>query len=246
MAKKIIRLTRETDPFGSALLDHSKGKKNLFIKVHSDATEEDHIQVRYLFRPFDSWPELEKVAISKCKGKILEVGAGAGSHSLYLQEKGQNVTSLDFSPGAVEVMRSRGLKDVVYENFEDFQGRGYDTILLLMNGIGLVGSIVGLRSFLNKCFTQLLNQHGQLLFDSSDLVYLLSDPESNIHSYKGKRYYGEVSYRMEYQGILGPRFSWLFIDFKTLESTAKEIGLKAEKVFEDDHFAYLARITRGA
>ena len=243
MGKNIKTLSPDSDPFGAALWDHQQGKRNLFIKVHSDASEEDHIHVKYLFRKYSSWPVLEKKAISLCKGKILELGGGAGSHSLYLQSKGQEVHCLDFSPGAIEVMKERGVENTVFDSVDSYSGTGFDTVLLLMNGIGLVKDIKGLHSFLSKCFSQFLKPGGQLLFDSSDLVYLLSDPGSTIHAYKNKRYYGEVFYRMEYEGIFGPKFKWLFIDFNTLKGIAKKEGLIAEKLFEDDHFAYLARVT---
>jgi SAM-dependent methyltransferase len=237
-------LPPESDPFGAALLDHYNGRKNLFIKVHSDASSEDHIQVKYLFRSYSEWPKLEKRAIETCRGRILEFGAGAGSHSLYLQEKGFDVTAADHSPGAITVMQKRGVQKVIHSTAQDFEESGFDTVLLLMNGIGLVQNIKGLKAFLNKIFKSVLENKGQLLFDSSDLVYLLNDPGSRVHEIKNKRYYGEVAYKMEYENILGPKFHWLFIDFSTLKGISEGLKLKAEKIFEDDHFAYLAKISR--
>ncbi len=242
MSKQIHALLPGEDPFGQALRDHLKGKRNLFIRVHSDATSEDHIDVKYLFREFTDWPEIEKKAIALCRGKILELGSGAGSHGLYLQEQGFDITCLDFSPGSVSVMKERGVKNAVLDTYQNFGATGFDTILMLMNGIGIVGSLKGLRDFLEKAFHSILADGGQVIFDSSDLVYLLSDPGSTIHGFKNSRYYGEVRYRMEYEKTFGPGFSWLFVDFKTLSIECKKLGLKVEKIYEDDHFAYLARV----
>ncbi len=237
------RLKLEKDPFGNALKAHLEGRKNLFIKVHSSAASEDHIQVKYLFRDHDDWPELEKQAIKLCKGKILEIGAGAGSHALFLQNSGLDVTAVDISEGSVEVMGARGIKNIIWGSGLELELGGFDTILLLMNGIGIVESLDGLEKFLLTCFEKYLNPGGQLVFDSSDLVYLLNDQESQIHNYKESRYYGEVAYKMEFEETLGDRFHWLFIDFATLQEICLRLGFKAEKVFEDDHFAYLVKVT---
>lgn len=227
------------DVFGKAIRAYHSGRSRGQIRTYSSLEEEDRFPVSYLFRDFDAMPLLEQTALESCWGKVLDIGCGAGSHSLYLEGKGLDVTSLDESPGAVEVCRKRGLKDVVQADFWQFEGGKYDTLLLLMNGIGLVGQIERMPRFLEKA-KEMLNPGGQIVFDSSDIVYMFDEEELPAGD---EPYYGEVVFQIAYGNLRSDPFPWLYIDFKTLEQIASANGFQCELVRKGDHYDYLAKLT---
>ena len=188
-------------------------------------------------------PEIERVALKRCNGRILDVGAGSGCHSLALQEQGHTVMAIDISPLSVEAMRQRGVKDAQCANLFDrtFTGQ-FDTILLLMNGSGIVGKLANFPAFFLR-MKQLLAPGGQILMDSSDLSYLFEDEEGNLDFAPEDDYYGEVDFRMQYKQVKGDPFDWIYIDFCTLSLQAAQAGFQAEKIAEGEHFDYLVRLT---
>jgi SAM-dependent methyltransferase len=226
------------DVFGEALKDQFLNPPSDILWVHNSYDEPEEMPVDIYFRNEGEMPELELKALSLCRDKVLDVGAGVGSHALVLQKRGFDVTGMDISSAAVTIMQQRGLKKAIEGNILKYTGEKYDTLLFMMNGIGLTGSVAGLKNFL-KNVKELLNPGGQLVFDSSDLMYLYQDiafPENG--------YYGEVSFRYEYKSIKGNWFKWIYIDQATLNDIANELGWKAEIVYEDEHDQYLARLTR--
>ncbi len=231
-------LTPETDPFGKALLDHLDGDKDNAIVAHTAAADNDLIPVKYLFRDYEDMPEQEQLALQFCQGTVLEVGAGAGRHAAILQAAGHTVKCLDISPGAVQVMKKKGIDAELADIFDFNQGQ-YDTILMLMNGIGIVGTLDGLDRFLEHAKT-LLTDGGQIIMDSTDVAYIYEEKGLSMN----QNYYGEVTYRMEYGSIFGPVFPWLYVDLTTLSSYASRHGMTCDLLFENDEFTYLARLMR--
>ena len=130
---------KRKDPLGAALWDYLTAEIKEDIQVHCNLTEDDIIPVSLLFRSWDALPEYEQAALKACKGKILDIGAGAGSHSLILQSWGMEVSAMDISPGAIRVMKARGLNSCIHEDIYQWKGGQYDTLLMLMNGIGSGG-----------------------------------------------------------------------------------------------------------
>ncbi|MCB0380517.1 MAG: class I SAM-dependent methyltransferase [Flavobacteriales bacterium] len=230
------------DALGEALKDYHFHLKAEDITVFSDISEEDAIPTNYLFRNFAEMPKIEQKALELCKGRVLDVGGASGSHSLYLQEKGIDVKSIDISEGAVEVMKARGIENVELINFFDMKDEKFDTILLLMNGIGIAETLEELPKFLNQC-KDLLNPKGQILLDSSDIEYMFEEEDGSKWVDVNKAYYGEVVYQMQYKNTITDHFNWLFLDFKTLKKEAKELGFKTEKVVKGEHFDFLARLS---
>ena len=227
---------------GMAMNDYYQGNRDAKIKIHSPDFEEDEIEVSWYFRQYDDMPEIEKKALDLCQGKIMDIGAGAGSHALYLQKKGMDVTALDISGGACEIMRMRGVKKVLQEDIFTYKEEKYDTSLMLMNGIGVTGSIENLDIFLDS-LNDLLNPGGQLLFDSTNLIYLYSNDQGEEKINLNDDYYGQVQFRMEYDDFFTRQFSWIYIDFDTLAGMAEEKGLKAEKIMDGENYHYLGRIS---
>lgn len=201
----------------------------------------DEMLVATYFRSWEQMPFLEQIALKECRGKVLDVGAGAGSHALLLQEDGLDVTALDSSPGAVAVARARGVRHVFHQDIFTFEQQGFDTLLLLMNGIGLAENLQGLKAFLNRAET-LLNEGGQLLFDSSNVAYLYED---GTPLPAPPRYYGEVQCRYEYGGEKTDWLTWLYIDQLQLKMIANQAGWQMQLLFEDEEEQYLVRLTRG-
>ena len=231
------------DILGTALLDYQQGNYSEDIITYSSLDEEDQIPLPYMFRSFKDMPKLEQKALKICQGEILDVGCGAGSHSLYLQNKGLSVTSLDNSPGAIEVSKQRGLKNTINENLLNFEGKTYDTILILMNGVGLAGTLNGLEKFFAK-LKSLLKTDGQILLDSSDIIYMFeNDEDGGYWIPEDVNYYGEVSFSMEYKNKKSEIFPWLYVDYNTLQRAANYSDFTCELVMEGEHYDYLARLT---
>lgn len=241
---QISLLTPDKDPMGAAIADYYANGKATKLRVFSSMFDEDEIPVKQLFRNFDEMPEAEREALRISTGKILDVGAGSGCHSLALQEMGKEVKAIDISPLSIETMQKRGVKDVAPQNFFSQQFTGsFDTILLLMNGSGIVGRIANLPIFF-QTIKRLLAPGGCVLMDSSDLRYLFEDEDGNLDIDPEDDYYGEVDFRMQYKNIKGDSFDWLYIDFQTLSLHAANNGFKAEMIKEGKHFDYLAKIHR--
>jgi ubiquinone/menaquinone biosynthesis C-methylase UbiE len=242
--KKQSIIPESLDIIGNACRDYlKKPDKNLSIEVWSNIAETDVIPVHYLFRPFKEMPPLEQEALKQCRGKVLDIGAGAGSHALWLQEQDFDVTALEISLGCCEVMQKRGVKNILQEDFFALAVEDkYDTLLMLMNGIGIVGTTDRLKEFFNMA-RKILKPGGQILVDSSDLRYLFLEDDGSILINLNDSYYGEVEYRMSYKGQKGRRFPWLFIDDQLMEYHAEKNGFRFERIAEGEHYDYLARLT---
>jgi 2-polyprenyl-3-methyl-5-hydroxy-6-metoxy-1,4-benzoquinol methylase len=176
-------------------------RRKVPLILHTSYGDQDEMPVEIFFREPDDFPELEFIGLSLCDGRVLDVGAGVGSHSLYLQEKGFEVDALELSQTACHIMQQRGVQHIICEDFYKFEGQKYDTLLLLMNGIGLAGDVDGFRKLLQHS-KELLTENGQLIFDSSDISYLYKD--YNIK--KPAHYFGEIQYQYEYKGTRGNLF----------------------------------------
>ncbi len=225
------------DVFGLALSDFYKNGIADTLWLHNSYDEPEEMPVDIFFRTKEDMPALEHKAISLCHGEVLDVGAGVGSHALVLQEMGIDVTAIDISAAAVKIMKQRGVKKAAEQSIF-LTNKKYDTLLFLMNGIGLTGTLTGFVEFLKQAKT-LIKQNGQLLFDSSDISYLyeeLPKPEN--------KYFGEVSYCYTYKNQKGNWFNWLYLDQKTLSQIAKENGWQCEIIFDDGEDQYLARLTK--
>lgn len=233
-------LSPDKDPMGAAIADYFNHHKAEKLRVFSSQFDEDEIPVDQLFRSYHEMPELEQIALQMAKGEILDVGAGSGCHALALQEMGKEICAIDISPRSVEVMEKRGIKNVRQMNlFDNHFLETFDTILMLMNGSGIIGKLENMSAFFQK-MKQLLRPGGCILMDSSDLRYLFEDEDGSFLIDLAGDYYGEIDFRMQYKDIKGNSFDWLYIDFQTLSLYAAENGFEAEMVKEGEHYDYLA------
>ena len=228
------------DVQGQALMDFwlKKGKK-INLKLHTSYGPPERMPVEVFFRDPRTYSELERQALSHCKGRVLEVGAGAGAFPLVLQEKGLAVTALENSPLSCEVMRLRGVKEVLLGDLWELEGVQYDTLLLMMNGLGLAGTLPELPGLLEQ-LRGLLAPGGQILFDSSDISYLYDEEQVPIPQ---DRYWGEITYQYEYKGERGEEFSWLYLDLEIMQVIARDMGFQFQLLYGPDHDQYLGRLT---
>ena len=241
---QITESTAMKDLFGKAILDFQTNNSPEDLITETTISEEDEMSVAYLFRDFSGMPKLEQRALQLSKGKVLDVGCGAGSHSLYLQkEKHLEVTAIDISKNAVQACRLRGISDVFEIDILEFNSiEKFETILLLMNGTGLFGKLEHASKYLQK-LKSLLAKNGQILIDSSDIIYMFDEDEDGGKWISGDAYYGELEFTISYKGENEAPFPWLYMDYNTLQNAAVANGLKCELVLEGDHFDYLARLT---
>jgi SAM-dependent methyltransferase len=231
------------DLFGKAILDYQTNNSPEDLITETSISETDEMSVAYLFRSYPEMPKLEQKALQLANGNVLDVGCGAGSHALYLQKKGFDVTAIDISANAIKACELRGLKNAKVQDIMQLEGDKFDTILLLMNGAGMCGKLKNIPNFLQK-LKALLTDEGQILVDSSDIIYMFDEDEDG-----GKwiptdvDYYGEVFFDIAYKGEKEASFDWMYIDYNTLQNAADANGLQCELILEGEHFDYLAKLT---
>lgn len=235
------------DLFGKAILDFQTNNAPEDLITETSISEEDEMSVKYLFRSYAEMPKLEQKALILAKGKILDVGCGAGSHSLYLQnERNLDVHSIDISQNAIEACKLRGLKNTQVQNILEMDSNNpenkFDTILLLMNGTGIFGTLKDTTKFLIK-LRNLLNPNGQILIDSSDIIYMFDNDEDGGKWIPSTGYYGELTFTIRYKNEKEDQFPWLYLDYITLQNAAFANRLQSELILEGEHYDYLARLS---
>lgn len=232
------------DLFGKAILDYQTNNSPEDLVTETSISEADEMPVSYLFRTYNEMPELEQKALQLAKGSVLDVGCGAGSHTLALQnERKLDVTAIDISENAVKACQLRGIENVKVANILDLDVKNkFDTILLLMNGTGIFGTLKETDKYLQK-LKSLLKDKGQILIDSSDLIYMYDQDEDGAFCIPAEGYYGELTFTVQYKGETEDTFPWLYLDYNTLQNAAIANGLKCELLLEGEHFDYLARLS---
>ena len=235
------------DLFGKAILDFQTNNSPEDLITETSISDEDEMSVAYLFRSYAEMPKIEQKALQLANGKVLDVGCGAGSHSLSLQnERNLEVHSIDISPNAIEACRLRGLKNAQVQNIlemdSDNPENKFDTILLLMNGTGIFGTLKETGIFLQK-LRNLLNHNGQILIDSSDIIYMFDNDEDGGKWIPSNGYYGELTFTIRYKNEKEEEFPWLYLDYNTLQNAAFANGLQSKLILEGEHYDYLAKLS---
>ena len=231
------------DLFGKAIHDYQTNNSPEDLITETSISDEDEMSVAYLFRSYAEMPLIEQKALQLSKGRVLDVGCGAGSHSLTLQnDRNLEVTSIDISPNAIQTCALRGLKNAKVQDIMALENEKYDTILLLMNGTGIVGTLKQTANFLQK-LKSLLNPNGQILIDSSDILYMFDDDEDGGKWIPGDGYYGELTFTLRYKKQKEEEFPWLYLDYNTLQNAAFANGLQCEMILEGEHYDYLAKLS---
>jgi SAM-dependent methyltransferase len=230
------------DILGTALLDYFHGNYSEDIITETNISEADVLPLPYFFRTYSEMPRLEKLALHRCEGRVLDIGCGAGSHALYLQERGCQVTAIDKSAGAVQVARQRGVRDARVMGMANLDETDFETVLLLMNGTGIFQTVEAVPAALKK-LRALLSPTGKVLIDSSDLRYMYDQEEDGSLWVPADRYYGELEFTMAYKGSVSPSFPWLYLDKSLFSELCLENGFSLKVMLETEDHEYLAQLT---
>ncbi len=230
-----------TDIFGIAFRDYLQGDTRGKILVDISISDKEELPVSYFFRDYKKMPEWERKVLNACQGRVLDVGAGAGSHSLHLQKKGHAVMAIDVSEGAVACMKERGIEKALYQDFFRFENEKYDTILFLMNGAGVAQRLDNLKNMLAHA-RSLLHKNGSIFIESTDLLYMYQDEDGSAMINLAGDYYGEITYQLSYREYKGAPFPWLFVDYDNLEHAAADVGLECELFYRGETDNFVARL----
>ncbi len=187
----------------------------------------------------------EEAALELCRGRVLDAGAGTGVHEL--QKRGFEVRAIDVLPEAVAIMRGRGVIDPVRADLFELEDARFDTLLMLMNGIGPVGAIGELPRFFETA-RRLIAPNGQILVDSSEAMICeprAGAPKLDWPPATSDRYRGEAWIRLEYAGEIGPPFRELYLGAEAMMAHAALCGWRCDIAFTDDSGAYLACLRPG-
>lgn len=232
---RALRRVEHHEPLGLALQHFLDRGEDTAIGVHRSDGLSYSIEARDFFVVGGRLGPLDEEALRQSRGRILDVGAGAGRHALALQEGGREVVAIDISPLCVDIMRRRGvlearLADVFRVEAEDF-GQ-FDTILFLMQSIGIAGSLFGLERLLVS-LRPLLRPGGQILFDSSANVSVSAQGKSSSEG---------IDVYFSHDGLEGESFSWIYIDERSLSETAGRLGWSMDVLVRMQEGEYLARL----
>ncbi len=231
-------------PFGAALLAYKRGKTNAEVLVRRDDGVVGPLPIRHFFRESSAFTRIEREALGRCQGRVLDVGAGAGVHSLELQKRGIPVTAVDICQQAVWIMKEHGVRDVTCSDVFSYRDGGFHTILLMGHGIGMMETIAGLDRFLTHA-PLLLSTGGRILLDSMDPA-ITDDPRNLAYHATNRRtgkYIGEVRMSFEFDGVAGPYCGWLHVDPETLCDHATSHGWSFSTILREASGDYLAQLT---
>lgn len=231
-------------PLARAFVAFWKGAREAELTVHTDEGETEVMPVALFFRGSGELRDEDRAALALARGRVLDGGAGVGSIALILQEQRFRVTALEPIPEAVGIMQARGVADARRGRLEDLpDSEAFDTILLLMNGTSLAGTLPGLPRLL-RVLERLLSPGGQILLDSTDLTDGQTEEDSLEAGWDPGDYPGELQYQVEFLGIRGAPFPQLFVDPGTLQRVAAGEGLVTVIVWKGHGGRYVARLTR--
>lgn len=238
-------MSETMSPYGKALLDYYQGDDSVEIIYHRDDGYSIKSPVQIFFREESNMSKIEKKALQLCFGDVLDIGAGTGLHSLFLQNKGLNVKAIDISPETVEIMENRGVKNVECRDVYEYQDEKFDTLLMLLHGIGITGDLDGMHKFLKHAY-DLTTPNGIILFDSLDVRCTENPRHLEYHEFNRKRgrYIGEIQMKIEYKGEIGKSFKWLHIDPDTLSEEIKKTRWKCEIIHKEPSGDYLTKLKK--
>jgi cyclopropane fatty-acyl-phospholipid synthase-like methyltransferase len=230
------------NPLGMALLAYHSGNTDACFTITRDDGFEQTVPVK-VFSEAHQFPDIEVRALDLCFGTVLDVGAAAGRHSLELHRRGMEVWSLDVLPETKQIMSERGVPRPNIGDVLSYSERVFDTVLMLMNGIGMVGTPQRLDEFLRHAH-RLASPGGQILCDSIDV----SVTQAPIHvAYRTKNiergfYPGQQRFTIKYEGVLGAPFDWLHLDFASLAKHCQAADWNCQLIHQKPDGHYLARI----
>jgi SAM-dependent methyltransferase len=232
------------DTYSQALSNYHSGKGPDTFTIIRDDDFTSTVPVGMFFDT-KSFSNIETMALSSCLGKTLDIGAGVGRHSTELQRTGVDVTGIDISKTAVEIMNERGIHKTICCDIFHFSGPEFHTLLMLMNGIGIAGNPQKLDQLLTACH-DLLTIDGEIFVESIDVLKSNDTTHKNYRdrNVSNSNYSGQQNLRIDYDGVLGSWFEWLHLTFVELTRHAEANQFEAELMIDEDDGRYLARLRK--
>lgn len=229
------------DAFGRTVLDHFEGRRAHEIIERSDGYIDVSAGPKAYFEPFRRWAPVERKAMRHVRGRVLDVGVGAGRVALHLQERGHEVVGIDVSPLAVEVARRRGVEDARVLAFKDVGPKlgVFHTVVMMCNNFGLFGSASGARRMLRR-LDRITSDDARIVAGSRN-PYGTDNPEHLAFQASNReqgRMSGQLRLRTRHQLYVGRWFDYLLVSPDEMTSLARSGGWQVERLIEDDEDDY--------
>jgi len=227
-----LTLPADRDPFGLVLADLLAGRDAMTI-VERDDGYFDAEDSRFYLRGVRRWPAIERQALRYVRGRVLDVGTGAGRVALELQGRGRQVVGIDVSPRAARVARKRGVKDVRMadlENLADSLGR-FDTVVMFGNNLGLLQSAAKARRILRRLHTVTFDR-GRIVGTNFD-PHKTKNPQNRAYHRRNReagRLPGQIRLRLRYRHLTSPWMEWLFLSPRELETLIEGTGWRIGRI----------------
>ena len=238
-----MREKRSTDAWGLLISDYFAGESCLELIERDDGflTATDNLPM--YFSSYEDWPDYVKKALAHVRGRVLDVGVGAGRFALYLQEQGHDVVGIDVSAGILEVCRQRGVQDVRQLPFHrvDNSLGVFDTILMMGNNFGLFANPRRAKWMLRR-LKRLTRAGARIVAESLD-VYATDKPEHLAYHARNRRrgrLPGEIRLRVRYRDRIGEWFDYLMVSQEEMEDIVEGTGWRIAAVLERGGAQYVA------
>jgi 2-polyprenyl-3-methyl-5-hydroxy-6-metoxy-1,4-benzoquinol methylase len=237
-------LTDKQDAFGHLLIDYQNGEQSVEIVEREDG----YIDISRLgpltyFAEYTEWAEHQKLATEYATGRVLDIGCGAGRHSLYLQKQGHDVLGTDISPLAVQLCKQRGIKNVSLVPITQLNSKlgVFNTILMMGHNFGLVGSYKRAQ-WLLKRFASMTTEDGKIVAETMDPYQTENPAHLAYHQYNRDRgrMSGQLRLRIRYKQYATPWFDYLFVSKSELEDILVGTGWTIERYIDPDKPTYVA------
>jgi SAM-dependent methyltransferase len=243
---RIKALKPEQDAFGQMIWACYKGE-DVYEVIERDDGYIDAMSSKGYFSDYEDWHPIEQEAMQFVEGRVLDVGCGAGRHSLYLQKKGFDVLGIDVSPLVIKVCRLRGLKKAEVMAIEDvdFKPDSFDRTIMMGNNFGLFGSFKKARKLLRK-FHRLASEKALIIAETRDPYKTDNGAHLEYHrlnKIKG-RMGGQVKIRNRFRKYVGRWFDYLMVSKEEMREILKGTGWKSRRFINSRNSRYLAIIQR--
>lgn len=240
-------MTAEEDTYGQEIMVFHNGREACEIVERDDGYIACAMEVGAYFSRYEDWASIEKKAIKYVKGKVLDVGCGAGRHALYLQNKGFDVRGIDVSPLAIEVCKQRGLKKAEVTSIEDtdFPPNSFDTIIMMGNNFGLFGSFEKARRLLRR-FHTMTSAKALIVASTRDPYKTENTDHLQYHTLNKKkgRMGGQVRIRIRFGKNAGRWFDYLMVSQAEMKKILLDTGWKVKEFLETEDANYFAIIEK--